>query len=43
MVKIENERGIYYIYIDGKFYCSCENRRELDEELEDLQRNKIIL
>ena len=42
MLTVENERGVYYIYIDGKFYCSCENHRELEEEMEDLKRNKTI-
>lgn len=26
----------YEIYIDGRFYCSCDNRNEIDEELEEL-------
>ena len=42
MLTVENERGVYYIYIDGKFYCSCENYREVEEEMEDLKRNKTI-
>jgi hypothetical protein len=42
MLTVENERGVYYIYIDGKFYCSCENRRELEEEVTALQKNKTI-
>lgn len=43
MLEIKQERGIYYLYIDGKFYCSCDNNREVDEELTELQKNKIIL
>jgi hypothetical protein len=43
MLEIKQERGIYYLYIDGSFYCTCENNREIDEEVAELQRNNIIL
>lgn len=43
MLKIEQKRGIYYLYINGNFYCTCDNSREVDEEIKDLQKNKIIL
>ena len=43
MLTIRNERGVYYIYIDGKFYCSCEDYKELEEEVEDLKRNKTTI
>ena len=43
MLEIKRERGIYYLYIDGKFYCSCDNNREVEEEKESLQRNNLIL
>ena len=43
MLEVKQERGIYYLYIDGKFYCSCDNDREVDEEREILQKNKLIL
>lgn len=42
MLEIRQKKGVYYLYIDGKFYCSCDNDREVDEEVENLQRNKII-
>lgn len=43
MLEIRQERGVYYLYIDGKFYCTCDNNREVEEERESLQKNKIIL
>jgi hypothetical protein len=42
MWTVTNDRGVYYIYIDGKFYCSCDNNKELAEELEELKRNNKI-
>lgn len=42
MLEISQERGVYYIYIDGKFYCSCDNNREVEDEIAELQRNNII-
>ena len=43
MLEIRQERGVYYLYIDGKFYCSCDSNREVDEEVTALQRNNLIL
>ncbi len=43
MLEIRQERGVYYLYIDGKFYCSCDNNREVEEEKENLQKNNLIL
>ena len=43
MLEVKQERGVYYLYIDGKFYCSCDSNREVEEERESLQRNNIIL
>lgn len=42
MLEIRQKKGVYYLYIDGKFYCSCDNDREIDEEIEKLKENKII-
>jgi hypothetical protein len=43
MLEIKQEKGVYFIYVDGKFYCSCDNDREINEEIAELQRNNIIL
>ena len=43
MLEVKQERGIYYLYIDGKFYCSCDSQREVEEETTELQKNNIIL
>ena len=43
MLEIKQERGVYYLYIDGKFYCTCDNNREVEEERESLQKNNLIL
>ena len=42
MLEIKQEKGVFYLYIDGKFYCSCDDRKEVAEEKEFLQKNKII-
>lgn len=42
MLEIKRERGVYYLYLNGKFYCSCDNIGEVEEEREALQKNKII-
>lgn len=43
MLEVRQKKGVYYLYIDGKFYCSCDNDRELNEEITELQINNIIL
>ena len=32
-IEIRKEHGRYTIYIEDKFYCTCENMREVTEEL----------
>ena len=32
-VEVRHVMEHYEIYINGKFYCSCDNKREVDEEL----------
>ena len=27
----------YEIYVNGLFYCSCDDRKEVDEELKELK------
>jgi hypothetical protein len=43
MLEIRQEKGAYFIYVNGEFYCSCDNDREVNEEITELQRNNIIL
>ena len=43
MLEIRQEKGVYFIYVDGTFYCSCDNDREINEEIAELQKNNIIL
>jgi hypothetical protein len=43
MLEIKQQKGVYYLYIDGKFYCSCDNDREVDEEVITLKENNLIL
>lgn len=33
MIEIKRDRGIYTIYIDEEFYCTCESMAEVTEEL----------
>lgn len=35
-IEIKNVQGHYEIYINGVFYCSCDTREEVDEELANL-------
>lgn len=35
-IEVRNVRGHYEIYINGVFYCSCDNKQEVDEELMNL-------
>ena len=35
-IEIRKVMEHYEIYVDGEFYCSCDNRREVDEELANL-------
>lgn len=36
----------FEIYVDDEFYCSCDNRREVDEELDNMseqyEKEKMI-
>lgn len=32
-VKIKQVNAHYEIYINNEFYCSCDNHREIEEEL----------
>ena len=31
--------GEYYIFVDGKFYCSSDNYRELHEDIAEIEKN----
>lgn len=31
------QSGEYYIYVNGKFYCSSDNYRELVEDIKDIE------
>lgn len=35
-INIIGEHGHYEIYVDGEFYCSCDNASEVVEEVEAL-------
>ena len=37
-IEIRKEHGRYTIYIEDKFYCTCENMKEVTEELEEYER-----
>jgi hypothetical protein len=39
MITIERNRGIYTIYVDEEFYCTCESMAEVTEELEEMEEN----
>lgn len=38
MIEIKKLTDHYAIYIDGKFWCTCESMREVTEELEEYER-----
>ncbi len=31
--------GEYYIFVDGKFYCSSDNYRELQEDIAEIENS----
>ena len=35
-IEIRQVHGHYEIYINGVFYCSCDTKEEVDEELMNL-------
>lgn len=35
-IEVRNVRGHYEIYINGVFYCSCDTKEEVEEELINL-------
>jgi hypothetical protein len=32
-IEVIRERGIYTLEVNGHFYCTCESRAEVDEEI----------
>ena len=34
--EIINKNGVYYVEIDGNFYCSCDNMDEVRSEIAQL-------
>lgn len=36
-LEIVNHLGVYYLYINDKFYCTCDTFKEVTEEVQDLQ------
>lgn len=36
-VDVRTVREHYEVYVDGRFYCSCDNLREVDKELENYE------
>ena len=37
-VKIYNDRGHYVVMVNGNFECSCDNWKEVEEVLDELNR-----
>ena len=35
-VEVRHVMEHYEIYVDGEFYCSCDNRHEVDKELDNM-------
>ena len=35
-VEVRKVREHYEIYVNGEFYCSCDDRREVDEAIRNL-------
>ncbi len=40
LITIKHERGIYTIYVDNKFYCTCDNLAEAALELDELEQKE---
>ena len=35
---IVNRKGVYYVYIDGEFYCTADSYREAEDEIEEYEK-----
>lgn len=36
-LEIVNHLGVYYLYLNDKFYCTCDTFKEVTEEVQELQ------
>lgn len=36
-IEIRKLREYYIIFVNGRFHCSCDNMREVDEEIADMK------
>ena len=43
MIDVKEVRGHYEIYIDGVFYCTCDNDVELEEEKHNIESGCILV
>ena len=43
MIDIKKDKGVYVIYIDGAFYGTCENMKEVGEELENIAQEREVI
>lgn len=40
--KVKPYKGHYILYIDGKFYCTADNIKEVDEELRNYVKERGV-
>lgn len=39
-IDIRRVHGVYEVYVEGAFWCSCTSLREVEEELEEIERKE---
>lgn len=37
-IEVKKEYGRYTVYLNNEFYSTCENRNEVEEEIEEIRR-----
>lgn len=38
MIEVKRERDYWVIFYNGKFYCTCDSRREVEAEIDSLSK-----
>ena len=39
-IDVRRDHGVYMVYVEGTFWCSCTSLREVEEELEEIEREE---
>lgn len=42
-VEIKREHGIYMLFVDGVFWSTCESLKDVEEELEEIEKERKVV